>query len=111
LIGSRAASRREGRSVQRGRYHRGVTRFLTSTLVVALLAVPSLVQAQNSEDLTCNRAVQDFRETCQKRIGPLVRPADPSNPTAQEQKAMDKHAKAWQSCKEKSDRRAVNCRR
>jgi hypothetical protein len=94
-----------------GRYHRAVIRFLTPTLVGALLAVSSLVQAQNAEDLTCNRAVQDFRETCQKRIGPLVRPADPSNPTAQEQKAMDKHAKAWQSCKEKADRRAVNCQR
>ena len=88
-----------------------MTRFLALTLVAGLLAVSSLAQAQNAEDLTCNRAAQDLRETCQKRIGPLVRPADPSNPTAAEQKAMDKHAKAWQSCKEKADRRAVNCRR
>ena len=92
-------------------YHRAVMRFLTSTLVGALLVASPLVQAQNAEDLTCNRAAQDLRETCQKRIGPLVRPVDPSNPTASEQKAMDKHAKAWQSCKEKADRRAVNCRR
>jgi len=86
-------------------------RFLASTLFAALLAVGSLVHAQNAEDLTCNRAAQDLRETCQKRIGPPVRPADPSHPTAQEQKAMDKYAKSWQSCKEKADRRAVNCRR
>ena len=86
-------------------------RFLATTLVGALLAVSSLVQAQNAEDLTCNRAVQDFRETCQKRIGPLVRPSDPNNPTEDERKAMDKHAKAWQSCQEKADRRAVNCQR
>jgi len=86
-------------------------RFLTPTLVGALLAVSSPVQAQSAEDLTCNRAAQDLREICQKRIGPLLRPADPNNPTAQEQKAMDKHAKAWRACKEKADKRAVNCRR
>ncbi|HEY6513778.1 MAG TPA: hypothetical protein VI032_17495 [Burkholderiaceae bacterium] len=86
-------------------------RILTPALIGALLAASSLALAQNAEDLTCNRAAQDLRETCQKRIGPLVRPADPSNPTAQEQKAMDKHAKAWASCKEKADRRAANCRR
>ena len=99
------------RSVVRRQYHRAVTRFLTSTLIAGLLAASSMTQAQNAEDLTCNRAAQDLRETCQKRIGAPVRPADPGNPTAAEQKAMDKHAKAWQSCKEKADRRAVNCRR
>jgi hypothetical protein len=88
-----------------------VARFLTLTLVAVLLATTSMVRAQNSEDLTCNRAAQDLRETCQKRIGPLVRPVDPNNPTAQERGAMDKHSKAWQACKEKADRRAVNCRR
>ena len=86
-------------------------RFLAPTLVAALLAASSLVQAQSAEDLTCNRAAQDLRETCQKRIGPPVRPADPSHPTAQEQKALDKHAKDWQACKEKADRRAINCHR
>ena len=88
-----------------------MVRLLTCTLVAGLLAVVSLVHAQNAEDLTCNRAAQDLRESCQKRIGQQVRPADPNNPTASEQRAMDKHAKAWQACKEKADRRAVNCRR
>ena len=97
--------------MRRGHYHRAVIRLLTPMLVGALFAASSLVQAQNAEDLTCNRAAQDLRETCQKRIGPLVRPADPNNPTADERKAMDKHAKAWQACQEKADRRAVNCRR
>jgi hypothetical protein len=97
--------------MRRGHYHRAVIRLLAPMLVVALFAAGSLARAQNAEDLTCNRAAQDLRETCQKRVGPLVRPSDPNNPTADERKAMDKHAKAWQSCKEKADRRAVNCRR
>jgi len=92
-------------------YHRAMMRLPASTLVAALFAVGSLVHAQSAEDLTCNRAAQDLRETCQKRVGPPVRAADPDHPTAQEQKALDKHAKAWQSCKEKADRRAINCRR
>lgn len=86
-------------------------RLLASTLIGALLAIGLPARAQNAEDLTCNRAAQDLRTTCQKRIGPLVRPVDPNHPTEQEQKAMDKHAKAWQSCQEKADRRAANCRR
>ena len=97
--------------MRRGHYHRAVIRLLPPMLVGALLAAGSPARAQNAEDLTCNRAAQDLRETCQKRIGPLVRPSDPNNPTADERKAMDKHAKAWQACKEKADRRAVNCRR
>jgi len=97
--------------MRRGHYHHAVIRLLTPLLVGALLAASSLARAQNAEDLTCNRAAQDLRETCQKRIGPLVRPSDPNSPTADERKAMDKHAKAWQACQEKADRRAVNCRR
>ena len=88
-----------------------MTRFLATAFVVGILTVSLQAHAQSSKDLSCNRAAQDLLQTCQKRISPVTPPMDPSNLTEAEQKAKDKHAKAWQSCQEKSDRRAVNCRR
>jgi len=87
-----------------------VTRLLATAFVAAILTVGPQVQAQSSKDLSCNRAAQDLLQTCQKRISPVTPPADPNNLTEAEQKAKYKHAKAWQSCKEKSDRRSATCR-
>jgi hypothetical protein len=80
-------------------------------LAAAILGVGSQVHAQSSQDLACNGAVADVLQTCQKRITPVDPPVDPNNLTPAEQQAKSKHAKAWQACKEKADRRAVNCRR
>ena len=88
-----------------------MAKLLACAVVVAMLGICARVQAQSAQDLSCTNAAQDLLQTCQKRITPVDRPVDPKNPTAAEQKAMDKHAKAWQACKEKADRRAVNCRR
>ncbi|HEY6354040.1 MAG TPA: hypothetical protein VIY30_06085 [Burkholderiaceae bacterium] len=87
------------------------TRIHRFALAAVILGISSQVRAQSSEDLVCNRAAQDLLQTCQKRIAPVDPPMDPNNLTAAEQQAKSKHAKAWQACKEKSDRRAVNCRR
>jgi hypothetical protein len=88
-----------------------MAKLLVCAVVVAMLGVSARVQAQNSKDLSCNNAAQDLLETCQKRITPVDAPVDPNNLTAAEQKAKDKHAKDWQACKEKAQRRAANCRR
>jgi hypothetical protein len=88
-----------------------VTRFLATAFVAAILTVGLHAHGQSAKDLSCNRAAEDLLQTCQKRISPVTPPGDPHNLTEAEQKAKDKHAKAWQSCKEKSDRRSVNCRR
>ncbi len=80
-------------------------------LAALILGIGSQVHAQSAQDLACNGAAQDVLRTCQKRIAPVDPPVDPNNLTAAEQQAKSKHAKAWQACKEKSDRRAVNCRR
>ena len=88
-----------------------MAKLLACAAVVAMLGVSAWARAQSAEDLACNSAAQDLLQTCQKRITPVAAPIDPKSPTAAEQKAMDKHAKAWQACKEKAQRRAANCRR
>jgi len=95
---------------QSGRYDRDVTRFLPAAFVACILTVSLQANAQSSKDMACNRAAQDVLQTCQKRIAQVTPPVDPNNLTEAEQKAKDKRAKAWQSCKEKSDRRSSTCR-
>ena len=93
-------------------HHRIIlSRLLALALIGAMLAVGSTAFAQSSQDLTCQRAAQDYLETCQKRIKPVERPADPNNLTASEQKALDKHTKAWQGCTDTALKRASACAR
>jgi hypothetical protein len=87
-----------------------VTRFLCAAFGACLLTVSLQASAQSSKDAVCNRAAHDVLQTCQKRIAPVTAPVDPNNLTQAEQKAKDKRTKAWQSCQEKSDRRAATCR-
>lgn len=87
-----------------------MTRLLPAAFVAGILAISLPALAQSSKDASCNRAAQDLLQTCQKRIAAVTPPVDPNNLTQSEQKAKDKHAKAWQSCKEKSDKRAATCR-
>jgi len=88
-----------------------MTRTIAHLLLGAVLAASATAHAQSAQDLSCSLAAQDFRETCQKRIAPVAQPADPNMPTAAERKALDKHTKAWQGCKEKADKRAAACMR
>lgn len=91
--------------------HRIMNNTLISSLVACVFCLGAAAHAQSAKDANCNRAAQDRLEKCQKRIGPAVSPVDPNNATASEQDAMSKHAKAWQSCKEKSAKRDYPCRR
>jgi hypothetical protein len=84
---------------------------LAAVLVGAMLAAGPTAFAQSSQDLTCKNAAQDYLQTCQKRIAPVEPPVDPNHPTASEQKAMDKRAKAWQACKDKALKRGSACAR
>ena len=86
------------------------SRPLAAVLVGAMCAAGSTAFAQSAQDLTCKNAAQDYLRTCQARIAP-VEPVDPNQPTASEQKAMDKRAKAWQACKDKALKRGSACAR
>lgn len=88
-----------------------MAKWFACALLATLLVIGAQARAQSAQDLTCTRAAQDYLQTCQKRITPVVAPVDPSHPTASEQKAMDKHTKAWQSCKEKAVKRGTACAR
>jgi hypothetical protein len=88
-----------------------MNRLLISTIAAGLLGIGAATYAQSAKDETCNRSAKSEFDRCTKRLGPAVNPVDPKNPTADEQKAMDKHAKGWQSCTEKAEKRGALCRK
>lgn len=86
-------------------------RLLIPIFAAGLLALGAPAHAQSAKDETCNRSAKAEFDRCTKRLGPSVVPVDPKNPTADEQKALDKHAKGWKSCTEKAEKRGAVCRK
>jgi hypothetical protein len=87
-------------------------RQILSTVIagVLCLGLGAPLWAATAKDETCNRAATAERERCQKRIKPIVSPADPKSPTESEQKAMDKHEKDWKGCIARAEERRNSCR-